>query len=170
VAIDDACYGKSKPGGQSAPGNEGSDWCAIVATSHGRVVRLRRHIHKKDLLVPEAIVWNVLEDEDRNSELGAELLGTSVMHVLPSGILVKLRSSRRTVHAIHAASGRRIGEWQLPENPGHTWSSIAGGDKYIYIVSLSMKGESSELWRFPLPPALRSAMFVATKGLATAVE
>lgn len=135
------------------PETLGGEWCPVVGTTQGRTVRLRRHREESGKLVPSDALWNILGSLKPNSD---EVLATSVLHVLPGGVLVKLSDERRSVQAMNMATGSVLGEWRLPEHSGHSWSALAAGGTHVYLTSQSANGDDANLWRFPLPPDLHA--------------
>lgn len=149
IAIDTSC---PRSDGTMMP--EG--WCSIVATSQGRMVRLRPHFQDDWSLVPGGTLWNALGDGESHLSDPQQMLTTSSLHMAPGGYLLFLGTERRSIQAIDVKSGRRLGQWQLPGIDGRAWSALAAGGGYIFIASQSVNGDVAKLWRFPIPEELRS--------------
>jgi len=142
-----------------APEFRSNNSCVVVGTNHGRIVRLRKHTRHDGELVPADALWNTLGETVKPQI--AEVWATSLLQTLPGGYLLALRDGRRTVHAMHMASRRIVGKWRLPDRPGNTWTALAGGSNHLFITSQNDAGSHAELWRFSLPPILKSAVTAA---------
>mmetsp|Transcript_68008 Transcript_68008/g.172096 ORF Transcript_68008/g.172096 Transcript_68008/m.172096 type:complete len:987 (-) Transcript_68008:87-3047(-) len=154
AAMDPACGSE-----RGSPEFRTNSSCVVVGTNHGRIVRLRKATRKAGELVPADALWNAL-GETVKPQL-AEVWATSLLQTLPGGYLLALRDGRRSVHAMHMATRRIVGKWRLPDRPGNTWTALAGGSNHLFITSQNDAGSHAELWRFSLPPILKSAVTAA---------
>jgi len=123
--------------------------CVVVGTTHGRVVRLRRHLVRDNELVPAGALRDVVAARAEDTEK----LASGSLHVFHSGYLLTLHRTRNTVQAIDVRNGRLVGEWTLPQQPLRTWTALSGGGNFLYIISQDNDGGNAELWRFPAPKA-----------------
>jgi len=70
---------------------------------------------------------------------------------------------QQKLEVIDATSGSVRGVWALPKN--HRWTSMCSAGDALYLLAA---GTSPQVWRFPLPAALRSAPLANATGPAAA--
>lgn len=97
------------------------------------------------------------------------------MAVLQSRYLGLLQRDGRRLQALDLQSGAIAGLWRLPDHPedktwipqGKAWTALCATGDDIYLLS---KGLSPQLWRFPVPQALRRTERPAEAGHEAMVQ
>lgn len=158
LAVSDDCVAKA--GDAESESFPDMRICAVVGTSKGRLVQLRKHVADTSELVP------ISATRLKKGEPGST-------HILAGGHVVLLRSlggsgrkksrTRRkdtptavstAVEAIDPVEGRVVQQWLLPQ--GLRWLGLCAGGGDLFVLGQAHH-EASSLWRFPLPEELKKS-------------
>lgn len=121
--------------------------CAMVGTSHGRIVELKRH-SKRDELVPSNFLSDILEGYDGAPLAPGSLRAINSRHV---GVLRRQERGRQRIDLFdRELGGAPIGKLPLPAWVGAASSWCAGGGQ-LYILG---KGATPKIWQIQIPHEL----------------
>jgi len=121
--------------------------CAMVGTSNGRIVELKRH-SKRDELVPSNFLSDSLEGYDGVPLDPGTLRAINARHV---GVLRRQERGRQRIDLFdRELGGAPIGKLPLPAWLGAASSWCAGGGQ-LYILG---KGASPKIWQIQIPHEL----------------
>lgn len=132
--------------GVAPPGKNCTTASVLVATSLGRVVLLRPHAQR-----PELVPAEVVEEGDPVEPGAVRRIGGSLVGVLQqSGVTIQVLDLGQ--------GGKAIGKIKIPQSQAAAAFCIGGGS-----VFLMGRGPSPDVWRMPLPQEITAHL----KGPAT---
>lgn len=121
--------------------------CAMVGTSHGRIVELKRH-SKRDELVPSNFLSDTLQGYDGAPLDPGTLRAINARHV---GVLRRQERGRQRIDLFdRELGGAPIGKLPLPAWVGAASSWCAGGGQ-LYILG---RGVAPKIWQIQIPHEL----------------
>lgn len=139
---------------------DSDDLCAFVETTARRIVEVQaRHQTEssKGGWFPARVLRSEADDAQHDSlDMDDDLKSVPVsssgaLSVLTGQHLGVLRPGGEFLEAVDARTGSMAGEWQLPA--GKRWAAMCGLGSSLYLMT---EGMAPQLWRFPLPQALRA--------------
>lgn len=124
-------------------GDSASSFCAVLGTTHGRVVQIGRRSNGKDLIPTEILHEN--EDHDITA------LGSGVVRAFNSQYLGVLQPNEGNIRLLDVGQGgRAAGTLSFPISK--PVSSFCAGGGHAYLLT---EGPEPELWRLPIPKELK---------------
>lgn len=123
-------------------GEVGEEFCAVLGTTHGRVVQLGRHSSRKEL-IPTEILY---EGHAKNQAA----LSSGVVRAFNQRYLGVLQPKHSSIRILDLSKGgAAIGDMPLPLSK--PVSSFCTGGGNVYMLT---HGPDAEMWRIPVPEQL----------------